>query len=183
MSADVLVVGAGPTGLTTALQAHDCGATVRVVERRPQRFRPSRAMIMHSRALESLRPLGVTERLLDRGDRAPRAELHLGRRRVHTALADVALSDTAFPHLTMLRQMDVEDVLTDALAQRGIEIERGVELVDASTGGNATHATLRRAGRCEAATCRFIAGNNGTHSPLLDSYDRERRPVAARCSR
>ena len=69
---DVLVVGAGPTGLTTALQAHDNGATVRIVERRPEAFRPSRAMIMHSRTLESLRPLGVTDSLLDRGDQPQR---------------------------------------------------------------------------------------------------------------
>ena len=69
----VLVVGAGPTGLTTALQAHAHGARVRVVERRPDAFRPSRAMVVHSRTLEVLRPLGVTDELLDRGDRAPRA--------------------------------------------------------------------------------------------------------------
>jgi 2-polyprenyl-6-methoxyphenol hydroxylase-like FAD-dependent oxidoreductase len=112
---EVLVVGAGPTGLTTALQAQAHGATVRVVERRPQAFRPSRAMILHARTLETLRPLGVTESLLDRGDRAPRAEVHLGRRRVLARLSDVRLRDTAFPHLTLVRQTDVEEVLTAAL--------------------------------------------------------------------
>ena len=50
-------------------------------------------------------------------------------------LADVGLSDTAFPHLTMIRQMDVEDVLTEALSRRGIEVERGVELADAVVRG------------------------------------------------
>ncbi len=163
---DVLVVGAGPTGLTTALQAHDHGATVRVVERRPEAFRPSRAMIMHPRTLEALRPLGVTDNLLDRADRAPKAELHLGRRRVSAQLADVALSDTAFPHLTLLRQMDVEEVLIDALKQRGVEIERGVELVDASADGGAAHATLRTADRVEATTCRFLAGCDGPTSTV-----------------
>ena len=63
---DVLVVGAGPSGLGAALQAHCHGATVRVVERRSEAFRPSRAMIMHPRTLECLRPLGVTDELLDR---------------------------------------------------------------------------------------------------------------------
>jgi glycine/D-amino acid oxidase-like deaminating enzyme len=82
---DVLVVGAGPTGLTTALQAHDHGAEVRIVEQRPRAFRPSRAMIVHPRTLESLRPLGVTDALLDRGDRAPKAELDLRRRRCRSS--------------------------------------------------------------------------------------------------
>ena len=58
---DILVAGAGPAGLALALQAHDHGAVVRVVERRPEAFRPSRPLILHSRTLEVLRPLGVTQ--------------------------------------------------------------------------------------------------------------------------
>ena len=64
---DVLVVGAGPTGLTLALQASEHGASVRIVERRTDAFRPSRAMIVHPRTLEVLRPLGVTHDLVARG--------------------------------------------------------------------------------------------------------------------
>jgi 2-polyprenyl-6-methoxyphenol hydroxylase-like FAD-dependent oxidoreductase len=165
-AADVLVVGAGPTGLTTALQAHDHGATVRIVEQRPSAFRPSRAMIMHPRTLESLRPLGVTDSLLERGDRAPKAELHVRRRRVSVQLADAGLPDTAFPHLTLLRQMDVEEVLADALGQRGVRVERGVALVDASADDRSARATLQTEGGLEDAGCRFVAGCDGPDSTL-----------------
>jgi len=163
---DVLIVGAGPTGLTTALQAHDHGATVRVVERRPDAVRPSRAMIVHPRTLESLRPLGVTDALLVRGDRAPAAELHIGRRRVSARLADVDLPDTAFPHLTLLRQMDVEEVLAAALVRRSVEIERGVELVGASAGDGSLRATLSANGATEETRCRYIAGCDGPDSTV-----------------
>ena len=78
--AGVLVAGAGPAGLALALQAHDHGAAVRVIERRQEVFRPSRALILHSRTLEVLRPLGVTQELLARADIAPTADLHLGHR-------------------------------------------------------------------------------------------------------
>jgi 2-polyprenyl-6-methoxyphenol hydroxylase-like FAD-dependent oxidoreductase len=69
--ADVLVVGAGLAGLTLALQAHTYDARVRIIERRREEFRPSRALILHPRALEALRPLGVTGTLLAQADVAP----------------------------------------------------------------------------------------------------------------
>jgi 2-polyprenyl-6-methoxyphenol hydroxylase-like FAD-dependent oxidoreductase len=85
--AGILVAGAGPAGLALALQAHDHGADVRVIERRHEAFRPSRALILHPRTLEVLRPLGVTQALLARADIAPAADLHLGRRVVRVTLA------------------------------------------------------------------------------------------------
>jgi 2-polyprenyl-6-methoxyphenol hydroxylase-like FAD-dependent oxidoreductase len=72
-------------------------------------------MIVHSRTLECLRPLGVTAALLDRADRSPRAQLHLGSRVVDVGLGEAAMRGTAYPHLTMVRQADVEDVLREAL--------------------------------------------------------------------
>ena len=87
LTADILVVGAGPAGLALALQAHDHGAAVRVVDRRPQAVRPSRALILHARTLEVLRPLGVTQALLARADTAPAADLRLGARVVRAASA------------------------------------------------------------------------------------------------
>ncbi len=161
------MVGAGPAGLTTALQAHDHGASVRVVERRTDPFRPSRAMIMHPRTMESLRPLGVTDDLLERGDVSPRAELHLGRKRVSVELAALDMPDTAFPHLTMLRQMDVEEVLAQALEKRGVTIERGTELVDAAQDGDGeVEVLLRSDGLVETTTCRFLAGCDGPESTV-----------------
>lgn len=142
----VLVVGAGPTGLALALQATAHGAHVRIVERRREAFRPSRALIMHPRTLEVLRPLGVTDQLLARADIAPEAELHVGSRVVHIRLAEPALADTAFPHLSLVRQMDVETVLADALVDRGVEVERDTELIEVCDGvasaqvGNPAHA-------------------------------------------
>ncbi len=126
---DLLVVGAGPTGLALALQAHDHGARVRIVERRTEMFRPSRALIVHPRTLEVLRPLGVVDALLASADTAPRALLRLGHRSVPVTLDDLAIDDTSFNHLSLLRQTDVETALADALAKRGVEVERGMELV------------------------------------------------------
>lgn len=163
---DVLVVGAGPTGLTTALQAHALGASVRVVERRPEAFRPSRAMMVHSRTLESLRPLGVVEDLLDRADRAPSADLHLGGRVVRARLDEVALPDTPYPHFTLLRQADLEEVLGRALEEAGVPVERGVTAVDVGADDEQATATLVADGRAEQVHGGFVVGCDGPASSV-----------------
>lgn len=164
-SPDVLVVGAGPTGLALALQAHTHGARVRVVERRPAVFRPSRALIVHARTLEVLRPLGVVDALLERADTAPAARVHLGRRVVPVRLAGFDLPETAYPHLTMLRQADVEAVLAAALHERGVPVERGTELVGLADGASCgPQATLRSPDRLERLPCRWVAGCDGAES-------------------
>jgi 2-polyprenyl-6-methoxyphenol hydroxylase-like FAD-dependent oxidoreductase len=176
---DVLVVGAGPAGLATALQAHAHGATVRVVDRREHRVRPSRAMMLHARALEGLRPLGVTEELLNRADTTPEARIHLGRRTVEARLGHADLPDTAFPHLTLVRQADVEDVLWKALHARGVPVDWGVEFrglvhgLTAESGGvpvlpeGPVHADLQDVhGGRGVHRSRFLAGCDGQSSTV-----------------
>lgn len=163
---DVLVVGAGTSGLTLALQAHDHGALVRIVERRPESFRPSRALIVHPRTLEVLRPLGVTDALLAAGDASPSVLLHLGRREVPAVLGRLPIADTAFPHLLIEAQATVEAILSEALAARGIKIERGTELVDLCTEAGRAVATLRRDSGDEVVSCRYVAGCDGPNSAV-----------------
>ena len=165
-TADILVVGAGPAGLALALQAHDHGAAVRIVDRRAEAARPSRALILHPRTLEVLRPLGVTQALLARADVAPTADLQLGSRLIRVTLADLALPDTAFPHLSLIRQMDVERVLAQALADRGIEIERGTELTGLRSGPDGVRAILRSPATAEEALFGFVVGCDGPTSTV-----------------
>jgi 2-polyprenyl-6-methoxyphenol hydroxylase-like FAD-dependent oxidoreductase len=166
LTADVLVAGAGPAGLALALQAHDHGAVVRVVDRRPEAVRPSRALILHARTLEVLRPLGVTQPLLARADTAPAADLRLGTRVVRVSVGDLALPDTAFPHLTLVRQMDVERVLAQALADRGIEVERDSELVAVRDEPGCVRAVLRASAGAEQARFGYVAGCDGPASTV-----------------
>ena len=160
--AEILVVGAGTTGLALALQAHDHGARVRIIERRTDLFRPSRAMLMYPSTLEVLRPLGVTDALLARGATAASACLHLRSRVVAVGTPQLDLPGTAFPHLLLIRQADVEAVLSGALEERGVSVERGTELVGFRL--RPRRALIRRAEELGEIPYRYLVGCDGAAS-------------------
>ena len=125
-----------------------------------------RALILHARTLEVLRPLAVTQALLDRADIAPTADLQLGRQIVRVTLGDLALPDTAFPHLSLIRQMDVEQVLAEALADRGVEVERGTELVSVRRRPRRCTGRPALPRRDRRSLVRFVAGCDGPASTV-----------------
>lgn len=163
---DVLIVGAGPTGLALALHAHDHGARVRVVERRIELGRPSRAMIVHPRSLEVLRPLGITDALLGIGQVSPTVALHTGRRVVRVSLGSLRIPDTSFPFLLFLRQSDLETVLAQAAAARGIDVERGTEFRGYQLDHGLPVAELMNGTGVEEAPCRYLVGCDGASSSV-----------------
>jgi 2-polyprenyl-6-methoxyphenol hydroxylase-like FAD-dependent oxidoreductase len=163
---DLLVVGAGPTGLTLALQAHDHGMSVRIVDRRSDSCRPSRALLLHARSLEVLRAFGVVDAILAKANTAPLVLLHGGNRAVPVALGDFALADTRFPHLTVARQADIERVLADALAERGVPVERGTELIALGMTRGYPRATLRSGDCAEEDVYRWVVGCDGATSTV-----------------
>jgi 2-polyprenyl-6-methoxyphenol hydroxylase-like FAD-dependent oxidoreductase len=164
---DILIVGAGPTGLTLALQAHALGARVRIVERRPREQRPSRALLMQARTWEVLSPLGVGDALLARADTAPRVDLRFGDRMVAVDATSAAVSASWYPAVSVLRQADVEAVLTRALSDCGIQVDQETELVALNARpGSETAVLLRHPTGPRALTASWIVGCDGAGSTV-----------------
>ncbi len=167
---DVLVVGAGPTGLTLAAQLRAFGATVRIVDRLPDRVHESRALAIQPRTLEVLRGLGLAEELIARGNDAVWVQLHAGGRVVRIRLFGLGLDDTAYPFLLFVSQAETEQVLGDQLAGRGVPVERGVEVVGFHVDADAVTSTLRhRDGRTEQLHARYLVGCDGAKSAVRRS--------------
>ncbi|PZF86090.1 FAD-dependent monooxygenase [Jiangella anatolica] len=164
---DVLVVGAGPTGLALAATLRRYGVRFRVVDAALDRVHESRALAIQPRTLEVLAGLGVTGQLVAHGNRTVRLRLHAGRRTVSMPLFDIGLDDTAYPYLLFLSQAETERILVDHLAQHDIRPERGVELVGMEQHGDGVSCRLRSAGvAAEVVTARYVVGCDGAHSAV-----------------
>jgi 2-polyprenyl-6-methoxyphenol hydroxylase-like FAD-dependent oxidoreductase len=164
---DVLVVGAGPTGLALATQLRAGDTPFRIVDRSLDRARESRAPAIQPRTLEMLSAFGVADDLVERGNTAVRLHLHLPRRVLRVPLFDVGCDDTPYPFLLFLPQSETEATLAAHLAERDVTVERGTELLGAEPEGEYVTCRLRRRdGTEETVRARYVVGCDGAHSTV-----------------
>lgn len=168
---DVLVVGAGPTGLTAASEATRHGLTVRIVERRPYRSTFSKALVAHARTLEVFETMGIADEVLAEGTKFAALNTHAGRRRraVRVDLLDRPWGDTAYPFWLSIPQYATERILEDHLNALGGEVEWQVALDRLQDRGDHVEATLTRAdGEDEVVRARWVVGADGGRSRVRE---------------
>jgi 2-polyprenyl-6-methoxyphenol hydroxylase-like FAD-dependent oxidoreductase len=164
---DVLIVGAGPTGLALAAQLRAYGTSFRLVDRSLDRVQESRALAVQPRTLEALAGFGVTDELIDRGNPAMQLRMHLPKRVIRISLFDIGLNDTAYPFLLFLSQAETESVLGRHLAARDVIVERGTELVRLELKDSYVVCRLRSdGGGEEVVEARYVVGCDGAHSAV-----------------
>jgi 2-polyprenyl-6-methoxyphenol hydroxylase-like FAD-dependent oxidoreductase len=164
---DVLIVGAGPTGLTLAAQLQAFGTSLRLIDRQLDRVHESRALAVQPRTLEVLTGLGLADTMVERGNPAVELEMHGRFRTTRAPLFDIGLDDTRFPFLLFLSQAETEAILGDHLVAGGARIERGVELVALTQHTDHAACTLRhRDGHTEQVGARHVVGCDGAHSAV-----------------
>jgi 2-polyprenyl-6-methoxyphenol hydroxylase-like FAD-dependent oxidoreductase len=164
---DVLIVGAGPTGLALAAQLQAFGTGFRLVDRQLDRVHESRALAVQPRTLEVLGGLGLADTMVERGNPTVELEVHGRRRTTCAPLFDIGLDDTRFPFLLFLSQAETEAILGEHLTAGGVRIERGVELVGLAQHSEHVAGILQdRDGRCEQVEARYVVGCDGAHSAV-----------------
>ena len=163
---DVLVVGAGPTGLALAAVAHAHGASVRVIDRNPSPLHESRALVLQPRTLELLAGLGLRDELLSKGRPAVRLVLHSGPRSVPVPLFDIGIEDTPYPFLLFISQAETEATLEAHLSHRGVAIERGTELLTLDQQDARVTCHVKTARGVETVEAAYVGGCDGAASTV-----------------
>jgi 2-polyprenyl-6-methoxyphenol hydroxylase-like FAD-dependent oxidoreductase len=170
---DVLVVGAGPTGLTLACDLRRRGLAVRVVERLPQPELKSRGKGVQPRTLEVLDDLGVVDRVLEAcWSRDLRVRWYVQRE----LLVDLRLPgrdplpDTPHPNLVLIPQWRTEQVLRERLTELGGAVEWGRELVDLEQQEDGVLARVATSpdGAGETIRAGWVVGCDGGHSRVRE---------------
>lgn len=160
-----LIIGAGPTGLAAALFLSELGVSPRVVDEAIEPLPYSKAFGVNPRTLSLLEGTGVTERLLAQGRRM--TALNVWRRGRNHFRLDLALVDHRYPFMLIHSQAGTEAVLADALAARGIAVERGVAFARIEATPAELRVTLRHwNGREEEAAATVLLGADGAGSSV-----------------
>jgi 2-polyprenyl-6-methoxyphenol hydroxylase-like FAD-dependent oxidoreductase len=163
---DVLVVGAGPTGLTLAGELFRRGLTVRVVDKLDAPTTHSKAIGIHARSLEILDDLGVADELVARGVPVEGVTMSAAGETVMSFSFDAL--DTRYPFILCLSQVETEAVLGTLVARRAGRdaVERGKELVSFTQDEGGVDAILRSSIGEERVRAAWIVGCDGAHSAV-----------------
>ncbi|MGW3610798.1 FAD-dependent oxidoreductase [Micromonospora sp. NPDC005163] len=157
---DVLVVGAGPTGLAAALTLARRGFEVTVVDQLASPPVTSRAAVVHAYTLEELDRIGAAAPLVAQGVRAPRFTVR-DRDRVLLSVPFHQLP-SRFPYALMVSQAVTEAVLTERLADLGVQVRRPCQMSGLSRTADGALAQVDGV----EVRARFVVGADGLHSTV-----------------
>ncbi|GCE07351.1 FAD-dependent monooxygenase [Dictyobacter aurantiacus] len=166
MDTDVLIVGAGPCGLTLAHELLRRGLRPRLIDKNVMAAENTKALGIMSRTLELLTPSGMAEEMVGQGVRVPAFSIYSEGRQL--ARFDFARHvESAYPYVLMLPQPATEAVLTKHVEALGGQIERGSELVGLEQNAEGVEALLRHVdGSEEHVRARWLIGCDGAHSKV-----------------
>ncbi|MEC3918034.1 FAD-dependent monooxygenase [Nocardia sp. CDC160] len=169
MNAQVIVAGAGPTGLTLAIDLARRGIGVRIVDQAEEFFAGSRGDGLQPRTLEVFEDMGVLDAVLAQGMPQKPLRVHLDGTFVMERRMSAwrePTSEVPHPNPWVLAQADTEAILRDRLAEFGVRVESGTALVEFSADDAGVSVTLEHAGVTETVRADYLVGADGGRSTV-----------------
>lgn len=161
---DVLIMGAGPVGLTLAAECQRHGVAFRIVDQNPDHSIHSKALAVWSNTIEHLAALGLAERFLAAG-RAVKRGIFEDNGHAIAELSIVEGLESVYPHPFILPQCDTEALLIEHLTTVGVAVERNTLGLDVRPAADHVTVDLQRAnGEIETVTAKWVAGCDGARS-------------------
>jgi 2-polyprenyl-6-methoxyphenol hydroxylase-like FAD-dependent oxidoreductase len=167
---DVLIVGAGPTGLVLALWLTRLGISVRVIDKTSEPGTTSRAIAVQARTLELYRQIGLADAVVSRGRKMTTINLwKMGHQAAHVVFGEMGEDLSPFPYALIYPQDEHERLLIDRLAEAGVTVERQTELEAFEETTDGVCARLKRAdGYTSTCKATYLAGCDGAHSAVRE---------------
>jgi 2-polyprenyl-6-methoxyphenol hydroxylase-like FAD-dependent oxidoreductase len=169
LTTDLLVVGAGPTGLMAGLVAHRRGLSALVVDGKSGPTRESRAIVIQARSMEILDQLGLVAPVLEAAQLAGRIRIREGGPALGADFASAQTGDTPFPGARIFEQSRTEHLLADALAAEGAPVSYGHALATFTADASAeegVEAQLEGPDGLVTVRARWLLGADGASSPV-----------------
>ena len=165
---EVLIVGAGPTGLVLAIWLARLGIRVRIVDRNAEPSATSRALGVQARVLEMYNQLGLAGPVIAGGVRAEALNVWVGgKRATRLPITPIGRGMTPFPFVLIFPQDAHERLLVDHLVTLGVRVERSVTVGGLTQRDDGVDATLTRAdGSTEDCSAQYVAGCDGARSAV-----------------
>jgi|GEM_PF-43388 len=163
----VLIVGAGPTGLTLALWLTKAGIHIRIIDKTDRPGTTSRAMVIHARNLEFYHQLGIDQTAIDGGFEMKTINLWIrGRQAARLPISDFGLHYSPYPYVLVFPQDQQERMLIEELEKLGVRVERNTELLSFENSDDGIQVQLLKEGLQENCNTIFLAGCDGAHSSV-----------------
>jgi len=162
---DVLIVGAGPTGLTLACLLAQYGVKFKIIEKNKTITERSKALGVQARTLELFEQLGITENALNLGHPAMGLDLVVrGKLRLNIDLQTYGVGMTKYPYMLILEQRKTERLLWDKLKAYGGEISWQHELIDIKHHPDFVTATVCHFEKIETIRAKYLVAADGARS-------------------
>jgi 2-polyprenyl-6-methoxyphenol hydroxylase-like FAD-dependent oxidoreductase len=165
---EVLIIGAGPTGLVLALWLTRLGVRVRIIDKTAEPGTTSRALAVQARTLELYGQMGLADAVIDRGRKTMAVNLWVaGKKTAHAVFGEMGAGLSPFPFALIFPQDEHERLLIDRLTEQGVQVERQTELQGFEEASGRVLARLKRLdGALETCEVSYIAGCDGAHSTV-----------------